>query len=409
MTRDALEALDRLAGGLGTAVLALFLAMAWSVTLVTCLTGVGLLALPGMIGLTRSVAERERARLGRRGEPVISPYGEPAEGNWAEQMKAAWHDPSVRRDLAWVAIHATMGLVLGLAGLALPIMGLRDVTFPLWWRLLPAGEVGSSLGVRAETWPAVLAVGLSGLLWLGLAIVLGPRLAVLQNLPGRRLLSPHASVDLSARVARLTATRAAALRAHAAELRRIERSLHDGAQNRLVAVVVTVAAARRALSRNPEAADPALERAQTAAEQALAELRGVVRGILPPVLEDKGLSGALSALAAGSAVPCGLSVGELGPLPLSVEATAYFTVAEALTNVARHSGATRVDVEVILYGEALRITVEDDGRGGAGEDTGGGSGLAGIRRRVESHDGVLTLSSPEGGPTRLEVVLPPAS
>jgi signal transduction histidine kinase len=231
-------------------------------------------------------------------------------------------------------------------------------------------------------------------------------MARLQALPGRRLLTPHPSVDLSERLARITATRAGALRAHAAELRRIERSLHDGAQNRLVAVVVLVAAARRALARDPAQAGPALERAQSAAEQGLQELRGVVRGILPPILEDRGLSGALSALASGCAVPCALTVGELGAaaLPLSVEATAYFTVAEALTNVSKHSGAQHVRVKVALHGDTLRIAVEDDGRGGAHE--GDGSGLAGIRRRVEAHDGSLELTSPPNGPTLIEVELP---
>ncbi len=401
VTRDAFEALDRLAGGLGTALLALGMLLLWPIVGAACLIGVGLPMLPPMLSMTRSLAERERARLGRWGDPVVSPYPEawPAKG---------WHaDPATWRDLSWLAVHGLAGLVLGLVGIALPITGLRDVTFPLWWRLLPAGEAGSSLGIPVSGWPGVLAVCLSGVGWLVAAALLGPPMARLQSLPGRRLLAPHPSVDLSERVARLTATRAGALRAHAAELRRIERALHDGSQNRLVAVVVMVAAARRALEREPAGAAPALDRAQAAAEQALAELRGVVRGILPPILEDRGLPGALSALAAGCTVPCELRVGELGHLPLSLETTAYFAVAEALTNLARHSDATRALVELSRRGELLRIVVEDDGRGGARE--GEGSGLAGIRRRVEAHDGALTVTSPEGGPTRIEVELPCAS
>lgn len=407
MIRDAFEALDRLVGGLGTAVLALFTVACWGMVGALCLVGVGLPLLPLMLGLTRLVAERERARLSRWGEPVVSPY--PAalpDAGWRDTLRAARRDPATRRDLAWLFIHAVSGLVLGLLGLSLPIMAVRDATFPLYWRLLPSNDMTTGFGVPVSTWSGAIATSLVSLVWLGIVVTLGPRMARLQAFPGRRLLTPHPSVDLSERLARITATRAGALRAHAAELRRIERSLHDGAQNRLVAVVVLVAAARRALARDPAQAGPALERAQNAAEQGLQELRGVVRGILPPILEDRGLSGALSALASGCAVPCALTVGELGTvhLPLSVEATAYFTVAEALTNVSKHSGAQHVRVNVALHGDTLRIAVEDDGRGGAHESD--GSGLAGIRRRVEAHDGSLTLTSPPNGPTKIEVELP---
>jgi signal transduction histidine kinase len=221
---------------------------------------------------------------------------------------------------------------------------------------------------------------------------------------GRVLLAPPPGTDLSLRVAELTATRAAALDAHVTELRRIERALHDGTQNRLVAVTVLLGAARRSLERDPAAADAALERAQDAAEQALAELRTVARGILPPALADRGMAGALSGLAAACPVPCRVDVAVPVRCAASVEATAWFVVAEALTNVARHSGATRAAVTVRQAGGRLTVQVTDDGRGGA--DEAAGSGLSGIRRRVAAHDGVLTLTSPPGGPTTLDVELP---
>jgi signal transduction histidine kinase len=205
------------------------------------------------------------------------------------------------------------------------------------------------------------------------------------------------------RVAELTATRAAALDAHAVELRRIERSLHDGTQNRLVAVNVLLGAARRAVQRDPARADEILGRAQDAAEQALGELRTVVRGILPPVL-DHGLAGALDGLAASCAVPCRVVVDLPVRCAASVEATAYFVVAESLTNVVKHSGATAVAVTVRRERDRLVIGVDDDGHGGA--DEAHGSGLTGIRRRVEAYDGRLTLTSPPGGPTRIQVELP---
>jgi signal transduction histidine kinase len=206
------------------------------------------------------------------------------------------------------------------------------------------------------------------------------------------------------RITQLTATRAAALDAHATELRRIERSLHDGTQNRLVAVTVLLGAARRALARDPSGAEAILERAQNAAEQALAELRTVARGILPPVLADRGLAGALAGLAATCGVPCQVDVDVPGRCAASVEATTYFVVAEALTNISRHSRARHASVTVHRYGDRLYLHIDDDGRGGADERH--GSGITGIRRRIEAHDGRLTLTSPPGGPTTFQVELP---
>jgi signal transduction histidine kinase len=229
-------------------------------------------------------------------------------------------------------------------------------------------------------------------------------MARLQARPGRGLLAAGPDADLSLRVAQLTATRAAALDAHAVELRRIERSLHDGTQNRIVSVTVLLGAARRMVARDPAGADALLERAQSAAEQALAELRTVARSILPPVLDDRGLAGALSGLAANCAVPCQVHVDMPERCAASVEATAYFVVAEALTNIVKHSGARHATVTARSDGDRLRLRVQDDGRGGADED--GGSGLTGIRRRVAAHDGSLQLTSPVGGPTTLQVELP---
>jgi len=233
---------------------------------------------------------------------------------------------------------------------------------------------------------------------------LGPGMARLQALPGRRLLSAGPDAYLSLRVAELTATRAAALDAHATELRRIERSLHDGTQNRLVNVTVLLGAARRMAARDPAGADEILERAQSAAEGALAELRSVSRSILPPVLDDRGLEGALNGLAADCPVPCRVDVDTPARCAVSVEATAYFIVAEALTNIAKHSHAQHATVTVHSHDGRLHLDITDDGRGGA--DEAGGSGLTGMRRRIAAHDGTLTLTSPPGGPTTLEVDLP---
>lgn len=394
-----LRALRELGGGLLTAVPAFALLVLGAATAVTSLLGVGLLVAPLTLRAVHALAGRERARLSRTGPEVVTPGPAPT------SPRAALADPATRRELRWLLRHGTTGLLLGLLGVWLALSAVRDTTFPLWWRLAPDDASATSVGLGvASSWPDALAVGLLGVGAIAVILGLGPGLARLQARPGRTFLGPGPGDDLSLRVAELTATRAAALDAHATELRRIERALHDGAQNRLVSVTVLLGAARRQLTRDPAAAGEILERAQTAAEQALAELRTVARGILPPVLDDRGLAGALTGLAAASVVPCRIEVDVPGRCAASVEATAYFVVAEALTNVARHSGAEQVSVTARLVGDRLRLGVTDDGRGGADEHA--GSGLAGIRRRVAAHDGAFRLTSPAGGPTTLEVDLP---
>ncbi|MDH6568996.1 signal transduction histidine kinase [Streptomyces sp. SAI-117] len=382
----AAAALGQLVSGLGTAVLAPFVLL-W------------LLLAPGGVRVLHALAGMERVRLARWGPEVIAPAPPPA------RLRAALRDPTTRRELLWLVRHLAVGLPLGLLGFILPVLALRDTMFPLYWRLAPKDATATSIGIGvAHSWPDALAVCLLGVGWIAILLGLTPGMARLQADPGRRLLSAGPDADLSLRVAELTATRAAALDAHATELRRIERSLHDGTQNRIVTVSVLLGAARRMVARDPAGADELLERAQSAAEQALAELRTVSRSILPPVLADRGLAGALTGLAAQSAVPCTVDVEVPRRCAASVEATAYFVVAEALTNIAKHSGASGATVTVRAPGARLLLRVTDDGRGGADEHA--GSGLSGIRRRVAAHDGTLRLTSPPGGPTILEAELP---
>ncbi|MFD8427221.1 sensor domain-containing protein [Streptomyces coelicoflavus] len=396
--RAAGAATGQLVGGLGTAVLGLGVLLLSAVAAVTAPAGVGLLLAPPVLRSLHALARRERERLARRGIDIVPPDPPP------DRLRAALADPTTRRELGWLVRHSTLGFLLGLLGALLPLCAVRDTSFPLWWWLVPETTT-TSVGIgTAHTWPDALAAVLLGVGWTAILLGLGPGMARLQAAPARRLLAAGPDTDLSLRVAELTATRAAALDAHATELRRIERSLHDGAQNRLVSVTVLLGAARRMAGRDPAGADELLERAQSAAEQALAELRAVARGILPPVLADRGLAGALSGLAADCGVPCAVETDVPERCAASVEATAYFVVAEALTNIARHSGAARAAVTVRARGGRLRLLVEDDGRGGADED--GGSGLTGIRRRVAALDGTLRLTSPAGGPTVLEVDLP---
>jgi signal transduction histidine kinase len=397
--RVVLDGLEHLAGGLGTAVLALVAVLWLLVTAALCLVGVGLFLVPSALRVVRVVADRERARLSRWGPEIIGPEPVPV------RLVAAVTAPTTRKELGWVVCHATIGMLLGLAGLTIPVRAVQDLSFPLWWHLVSDGTVASS----PEWWPVhdlgdAFGISLMGLVWVAITALLIPVLAWLQAWLGRRLLSPDRGTDLSLRVAQLSSTRAAALDAHATELRRIERSLHDGTQNRLVAVNVLLGAARRAVTRDPADAEAILERAQDAAEQALAELRAVVRSILPPVLTDRSLPDALTALAASCPVTCRIDADMPDRCAASVEATAYFVVAESLTNIAKHSNARHADVSLHRRQDQLWLQITDDGRGGANEHS--GSGLAGIRRRIEAHDGTFMLASPSGGPTTLTVSLP---
>ncbi|TMU99386.1 hypothetical protein FGK60_17800 [Streptomyces sp. DASNCL29] len=249
---------------------------------------------------------------------------------------------------------------------------------------------------------------------------------------GRRM--RHAA-RLARRVEELVETRAGAIAAHGAELRRIERELHDGTQARLVSLSLRIGLAKRAYDRDPPAARRMLEDAQDLADEALAELRHMVRGMHPPILTDRGLAGAVRALAASSGLDVTVRVDGLGDgarAPGAVEAAAYFVVAEALANVAGHSGSDRAEARLARTPSGLCVSVRDEGRGGAEAATGGsgahgsgahgsgahgsgagepggpghGLGLLGIRRRVAALDGTVTVTSPRGGPTVVAVELP---
>ncbi|MFB9207728.1 sensor histidine kinase [Nonomuraea spiralis] len=399
--RATLDALEHVVGGMGTAILALVALLAVAVTGLACLIGVGLPLVPTTLRGVRAVADRERARLSRWGEEEVIAVSPPAGG-----LRAALADPATRRELAWLLAHASIGLLLGLVTLTFPIHAVQDATFALWWWLLPLEEAASAAyGLwEVNDTASALAVAALAPIEIIVTLVLTPCTAWLQARPGRKLLlRPAPDADLGLRVAQLTASRAALLDAHVVELRRIERSLHDGTQNRLVAVNVLLGTALRALERDPATAKASLERAQDAAEQALGELRGVVRAILPPVLAHKNLADALAGLASACPVPCRVDADLPVRAAASVEATAYYAAAEALTNIAKHSRAGRAVVSVRRVGDRLCLRITDDGRGGADEH---GSGLVGIRRRVEAHDGSFTLDSPAGGPTVLDVTLP---
>jgi signal transduction histidine kinase len=208
---------------------------------------------------------------------------------------------------------------------------------------------------------------------------------------------------LTARISALESSRAGAVDVQEAELRRIERDLHDGAQARLVALGMSLGMAEQKFSTDADAARELLAEARAGAGEALRELRDLARGVHPPVLADRGLEAAVRALAAASPQTVTVSVVIPERPKAPVESAAYFIVAESLANAGKHAGATRLDVRIIRNGENLSVEVHDDGKGGA--DPAGG-GLSGLRRRVEALDGTLAIISPPGGPTTIRAELP---
>lgn len=253
--------------------------------------------------------------------------------------------------------------------------------------------------------PALAATCLVGIIGL---VVIAPWLtttaAHVERRFTARFLGPREETELEARAASAEAGRAAAVDAAAAERRRIERDLHDGAQQRLVALAVDLGAARERLETDPESAKELVAEAHDEAKAALREIRDLVRGIYPAILEDRGLDAALSAVVARSPVPVDLTV-RIDRRPSdTVESAAYFVVSEALANVAHHAGATEAHVALVTSGDRLIVEIRDNGRGGA--DPANGSGLNGLRDRVASLSGTMDLLSPPGGPTTVLVELP---
>jgi signal transduction histidine kinase len=215
--------------------------------------------------------------------------------------------------------------------------------------------------------------------------------------------SPPGQQELTERIETLTSTRAGAVDQQEAELRRIERDLHDGAQARLVALGMSIGMAEQKLAEDPEGARQLLEEARTGAGQALKELRDLARGIHPPVLADRGLEAAVTALADNSPLRVTVHADITSRPAAPVESAAYFVVAEALANAGKYSQAKRVDIRMTRDGDVLTVEVVDDGVGGANAD---GGGLSGLRRRIEALDGTLRIASPAGGPTLIRAEMP---
>jgi signal transduction histidine kinase len=331
----------------------------------------------------------------------------------AGNVVALFRDKAFRRSLKVLLMPIVMIPEIFVAVLALAAVPAALSSMVLW--PIDTGNF-NLLGVPIDNWWKALLFGpLQILLGLGLLGWVAPATAGLHARAVRRQLAPSTTeleaARLNQRVEELTRTRAGAVDSHGAELRRIERDLHDGTQAQLVSLAMRIGIAKQTMADDPEKAAKLLDDARDGAEQAMTELRGVLRTMYPPILADRGLAGAVSALSARSQIPVELRIGELGTVPAAVEAAAYFVVAESLTNIAKHSVAGHVDLLLERRGPELYLAVTDDGIGGArineqADLLGRGSGLHGMVHRVEAIDGHMELQSPIGGPTTVEVILP---
>ena len=384
--------------------IALFFAIWMAAALIPL--GIGILLVPVAVKAMRSLAEwKRRMAYQWSGIRVESPYlplppAEPGfRGRFDEAVRLV-KDPGTWRDVAWLFMDLCVSPMLALFSMATVIGGLLGMAMPIIWEPFVKDWPNSLylfVPVNETTAPFM---PIPGLLVLLVGLLLAPWWVKLHSRFVRWALGPTKRT----RMAALSQTRREIRDSSAAELRRIERDLHDGTQARLVAMGMTINTAQAMMRSNPEAAEALLTEAKNASATALGELRDLVRGIHPPVLADRGLGDAVRALAADCAISAEVNVEipeRVGP---ALESAAYFAVSELLGNVVKHSGANRVDIDLRVENGELRISVTDDGRGGANPET--GTGLRGIERRLAAFDGLLAIQSPIGGPTSAHITLP---
>ncbi|MFF7646336.1 sensor domain-containing protein [Streptomyces canus] len=370
--------------------------------------GIGLVTTPWVLTGVRALADWRRVLAAEWGGVRIPSAYRPAPKDlnpWTRTF-GMLRDPATWRDLRWLPVDMTAGFVTALLPAVFvlyPLEGLA-VAAGLWRPLAASGGYWYGF-VRVADQTSAFAAGALGIALLALA-PLAPRLLTLHFRLTRTVLGAGQG-ELAERVRVLTETRRDAVDTSAAELRRIERDLHDGAQARLVAMGMDLGTIEMLLDKDPAQAKRLLAQARQSSVDALTELRDLVRGIHPPVLAERGLGDAVRALALRMPLPTEVIVDLPGRADAPVESAAYFAVSEALTNAVKHSGADRIWIDLHHVKEGagmLRITVTDNGRGGA--VIGAGSGLAGVERRLGTFDGVLAVSSPAGGPTMVTMEIP---
>jgi signal transduction histidine kinase len=390
---------------------ALPIGIGWFVVLITGLTvgigtaivmvGFAILAVTLLLSHLGANIERERAALAL-GAPIARLARRAAGQGLLRRIGAVLRDRATWKELAFLLLLGPLGTLLGTTTLGL--WG-AVVALALAPAVQPSSPDGSLLHDLGFAWTLL---GPLAAVIVALAAIAGTRaLAAGLGALASVLLAPDEHEQLVARVSKLETTRAGAVESSDARLRRIERDLHDGVQHRLAFIAMELGRARAKLADDRAGAEVLLAGAHEESKRAMAELRDLVRGIHPSVLTDRGLDAAISGIGERCPMPVDVTVDVAVRPQEAQETAAYYVVAEALTNVTRHSGAGRAAVDVVLRDGRLVVTVSDDGRGGA---TGvPGSGLEGLRQRIEALDGTLTIDSPPGGPTRIRAELPCAS
>ena len=378
--------------------LALFLVSVFCV--ISLAAGIGVVLAPKSLLAVRRLAGQQRRWAGAwSGVTIVTPYRprpvEVSNGLIGRLQRCKWllTDPATWRDLLWTLVNGPVGVLLGLTPGFLVVCGVWTLVVDGgtllfgWWNTAPPGF-----------WLQVIFLSM-----LPLGVITGPRLLKANAEVASSLLAPTRE-EMAAQLGRLTESRSQAVDASAAELRRIERDLHDGAQARLVALGLNIGFAEQVVRDDPDLALSLLAEARASSGQALSELRALVRGIHPPVLAERGLDGAVRALALSLPLPVDLHIDLAGRASAPVESAVYFAVAEALANVVKHSGANRAWVQLEFGHDRLVAIVGDNGTGGAAPRTGGG--LRGIEQRLAAFDGVIAVTSPDGGPTLVIMELP---
>ncbi|MFH8592286.1 sensor histidine kinase [Streptomyces rimosus] len=389
------------------------------VSLVMLPLGLGWLTTPQLISLTRRYADQRRRwahdwaglRIPDDHRPL--PARQPGLPGLVQHCNHLLRDPATWRELMWLGADTVAGSLTALLPGVLVILGIEGFVIPVlaWQGVL---HDYSYVFLYASDPTQVALMPVLGAAALAASVAFNTKLLRAHFRIAAAFLTPP-KAELAARVARLTETRHDAVDASAAELRRIERDLHDGAQARLVAMGMDLGTIEALIERDPAKAKELVSRARTSSAQALTELRDLVRGIHPPVLAERGLDDAVRALALRMPLPVEVTGRLPGRLEAPVESAAYFSVSELLTNAVKHADAERVWVDMEYAEERLRISVGDDGRGGvaqSADDTSGSahggahSGLRGLERRLGTFDGILAVSSPVGGPTLVTLEIP---
>jgi signal transduction histidine kinase len=380
----------------------------WSVGLslvcalaITVVGGAAVLA--GTLAVTSMLARFERRRAAELlGASIVAPaYRKgPHRFGWIGNMitdRARW------KELAYSFLQPIVGTTLFSLMIAAWAGALALIALPLYIQALP-GDTAHLLITDIKSGRRIAAATAVGLVLLVAAPFLTLLFGRVEAALVRSLLGTNRTAELEAEVVEVSARRSAAVDAAEAERRRIERDLHDGAQQRLVALGMTLGLAREKMDSDPDQARALMDEAHADAKAAMVELRSIARGIHPAVLDDRGLDAALSAIAAKAPVPVSINVNLPKRMGVTLEGAAYYVVAESLTNMAKHANATHASIDIGVHDGKLLVAVSDNGRGGAEVRPDGG--LAGLRDRVAALGGTLAVSSPVGGPTTVKVDMP---